>query len=45
MREMNTWVEIDSAAASKMMKALDGKKFKGRAIRMNDAQTGGRKKD
>jgi ATP-dependent RNA helicase DeaD len=45
MREMNTWVEIDASAAQKMIKSLDGKKFKGRAIRMNDAQTGARKKD
>jgi ATP-dependent RNA helicase DeaD len=41
MREMNSWVEIDAAAASKMIKAIDGKKFKGRKIRMNDAETGG----
>jgi ATP-dependent RNA helicase DeaD len=41
MREMNSWVEIDAAAAPKMIRALDGKKFKGRAIRMNDAETGG----
>jgi len=41
MREMNSWIEIDAAAAPKMIRALDGKKFKGRAIRMNDAETGG----
>jgi ATP-dependent RNA helicase DeaD len=44
MREMNSWVEIDAAAAPKMIRALDGKKFKGRAIRMNDAETGGGRK-
>jgi ATP-dependent RNA helicase DeaD len=41
MKEMNSWVEIESAAATKMIKAIDGKKFKGRKIRMNDADTGG----
>jgi ATP-dependent RNA helicase DeaD len=37
MKEMNTWVEVDSASAAKMVKSIDGKKFKGRMIRMNDA--------
>jgi ATP-dependent RNA helicase DeaD len=41
MKEMNSWIEIDSSSASKMIKALDGKKFKGRMIRMNDADSGG----
>ena len=40
MREMNSWVEVESGAANKMIKALDGKKFKGRVIRMNDAESG-----
>lgn len=44
MKEMNSWVEIESAAAAKMIKSLDGKKFKGRMIRMNDAESGGRGK-
>jgi ATP-dependent RNA helicase DeaD len=44
MREMNSYVEIEAAAANKMIKSLDGKKFKGRAIRMNDAETGGGRK-
>jgi ATP-dependent RNA helicase DeaD len=44
MKEMNSYVEIDAAAANKMIRALDGKKFKGRAIRMNDADTGGGRK-
>jgi ATP-dependent RNA helicase DeaD len=39
MREMNSWVEVDSKAATQMMKAIDGKKFKGRNIRMNDANS------
>lgn len=37
MKEMNSWVEVDKAAASKMIKAIDGKTYKGRKIRMNDA--------
>jgi ATP-dependent RNA helicase DeaD len=41
MKEMNSWVEIEAGAANKMVKAIDGKKFKGRQIRMNDADTGG----
>lgn len=41
MKEMNSWVEIDSSSANKMINAIDGKKFKGRKIRMNDADSGG----
>jgi ATP-dependent RNA helicase DeaD len=41
MKEMNSWIEIEAGAANKMIKAIDGKKFKGRKIRMNDADTGG----
>lgn len=40
MREMNTWVEIDSADASRMIKSLDGKKYNNRTIRMNEADGG-----
>jgi len=43
MKEMNSWVEVESAAAKKMIKAIDGKNYRGRKIRMNDAETGGRK--
>lgn len=39
MRELNSWVEVESGAAKQMMKAIDGKKFKGRSIRMNDANS------
>lgn len=39
MKEMNSWVEIERSAANQMIKALDGKKFKGRRIRMNDANS------
>lgn len=41
MKEMNSWIEIEPAAAKKMIKAIDGKNFKGRKIRMNDAESGG----
>ncbi len=44
MKEMNSWIEIESQAAKKMIRSIDGKNFKGRKIRMNPAETGGRKK-
>ena len=43
LREMNTWLEVDSSAAGKMIKAIDGKKHNGRLVRMNEAEGGGRK--
>ena len=39
MKEMNSWIEIDKRAASQMIRAIDGKNFKGRRIRMNDANS------
>lgn len=39
MRELNTWVEVDKKAAGQMIKAINGKKFKGRSIRMNEAES------
>jgi ATP-dependent RNA helicase DeaD len=39
MKEMNSWIEVDSSAAGKMVKAIDGKTYKGRRIRMNDANS------
>ncbi len=44
MKEMNSWIEIEPAAGKKMIKAMDGKNFRGRKIRMNDADSGGRRK-
>ncbi|MFM7646038.1 MAG: DEAD/DEAH box helicase [Sphingomonadales bacterium] len=41
MREMNSWVEVDPRAAKQMIQSLDGKNFRGRRIRMNDAESGG----
>jgi ATP-dependent RNA helicase DeaD len=39
MKEMNTWVEVDKKSASQMIRAIDGKNYKGRRIRMNDANS------
>jgi ATP-dependent RNA helicase DeaD len=36
MKEMNSWVEIDKAAAAQMIKSIDGKKHNGRQVRMNE---------
>ena len=43
MRDMNSWIEIESGSAKKMISALDGKNYKGRRIRMNDADSGGQR--
>ena len=40
MREMNSWVEIDHNSASKMIKAIDGKRYNNRTVRMNEADGG-----
>lgn len=37
MKDMNSWIEIEKGAAQQMIRALDGKKYRGRNIRMNDA--------
>ena len=39
MKEMNSWVEIDKKVASQMIKSIDGKNYRGRRIRMNDANS------
>lgn len=39
MKDMNSWIEIDKTVAGKMIKAIDGKTYKGRRIRMNDANS------
>jgi ATP-dependent RNA helicase DeaD len=41
MKEMNSWIEVDKSAAPKMIRAVDGKTYKGRRIRMNDANSRG----
>jgi ATP-dependent RNA helicase DeaD len=40
MRDMNSWVEIDKDMASKMIKAIDGKRYNNRTVRMNEADGG-----
>ena len=39
MKEMNSWIEIDSKVANQMIKSIDGKNYRGRRIRMNDANS------
>lgn len=39
LKEMNSWVEIDRSVANKMIRAIDGKTYKGRRIRMNEANS------
>lgn len=39
LKEMNSWVEVDARAAGQMIQAIDGKKYKGRRIRMNEADS------
>jgi len=39
MKEMNSWVEVDKRSANRMVEAIDGKKYKGRRIRMNEADS------
>jgi ATP-dependent RNA helicase DeaD len=42
MKEMNSWIEVDRKSANKMISSIDGKKYKGRRIRMNEAEGGRR---
>ncbi len=39
MKEMNSWIEIEPTAANQMVRSIDGKNYKGRRIRMNDANS------
>jgi ATP-dependent RNA helicase DeaD len=39
MKEMNSWVEVDKKVANQMIKSVDGKNYRGRKIRMNDANS------
>lgn len=39
MKEMNSWIEIERSAAQQMIRAIDGKNYKGRRIRMNEANS------
>jgi len=40
MRDMNSWIEIDKADAATMIKAIDGKRYNNRTVRMNEADGG-----
>jgi ATP-dependent RNA helicase DeaD len=39
MKDMNSWVEIEKGAANQMIRSIDGKNYRGRKIRMNDANS------
>lgn len=39
MKEMNSWIEIDKKSAKQMIRSIDGKSYRGRKIRMNDANS------
>ncbi len=39
MKEMNSWIEVERSSAPKMIRAIDGKNYKGRKIRMNEANS------
>ncbi len=39
MKEMNSWIEVDRSVAQQMIKAIDGKNYKGSRIRMNEANS------
>jgi ATP-dependent RNA helicase DeaD len=39
MKEMNSWIEVDKQSANQMIRSIDGKKYKGRRIRMNEADS------
>jgi ATP-dependent RNA helicase DeaD len=39
MKEMNSWIEVDKGAANQMIRSIDGKKYKGRRVRMNEADS------
>jgi ATP-dependent RNA helicase DeaD len=39
MKEMNSWIEVDKQAANQMIRSIDGKTYKGRRIRMNEADS------
>lgn len=39
MKEMNSWIEIEKSSAKQMIQSIDGKNYRGRRIRMNDANS------
>ena len=40
LRDMNTWIECDSASSAQMIQSLDGKRYNNRTVRMNEADGG-----
>ena len=40
LRDMNTWIECDTASAAQMISSLDGKRYNNRTVRMNEADGG-----
>jgi ATP-dependent RNA helicase DeaD len=39
MKEMNSWVEVETRHVKQMINSVDGKNYRGRRIRMNDANS------
>lgn len=39
MKEMNSWIEVEKKSARQMISAIDGKNYRGRRIRMNEADS------
>ncbi|MCZ2223329.1 MAG: DEAD/DEAH box helicase [Chitinophagales bacterium] len=39
LRELNSWIEIEKKSAKQMIKSIDGKNYRGRKIRMNNANS------
>ncbi|MBL7751723.1 MAG: DEAD/DEAH box helicase [Chitinophagaceae bacterium] len=39
MKEMNSWIEIEEPSAKIMIRSMDGKNYRGRRIRMNEADS------
>lgn len=37
LKDLNSWIEIEKGSAKKMIRAFDGKSYKGRSIRMNES--------
>lgn len=44
LKDTSTFLEVEKDVANKMIKAIDGKRFKGRVIRMNESSGGGGKR-
>ena len=40
LRDMNTWIECDTASSTQMIQSLDGKRYNNLTVRMNEADGG-----